>query len=122
MEKTPPKDLKKKKKDKKFNHTNRLKGFLPTMAGIETAESTLISPMDLMDSCFSSTLCDELLLLLLLSLLDPLFHLKEEIFGVRGNENLLFESPPDGGVPGTILSLGLLLALTLAFAETVGAM
>lgn len=89
------------------------------MAGIETAESRLTSPVDLMDSFFSSTLCE-----LLLSLLDPLFHLKEPIFGVKGNENLLFDSvpPPPGGVPGTILSLGLLLALTLALAETVGAM
>jgi len=95
------------------NHTKRLNGLLPTAAGIEMVESTLKSPLECIDWCFSNTLWEDE------SLLEPLFHLKDPMFGVKGKENLRFDSLP--GVSGN-LSFGLLLVLTLALAETVGTM
>lgn len=38
-----------KNKEQKINHTKRLNGFLPTVAGIETVESTLKFPTDFND-------------------------------------------------------------------------
>lgn len=84
------------------SHTNLLNGFLPSEAGTELAESTLKSPTDAGDLC--------------------LFHLL--MFGVNGNENLLLDTDDDTlpGVLGATLSLGLLVGLALAFADTVGLM
>jgi hypothetical protein len=110
------------KKRRKTNHANLLKALLPIVAGIETVESILKFPTDLRVLCFSSTTAPEeeepgpLLLLLLLMNNDPLFHLNEP----RGNELRLFSFVLTG--VRSILSFGLLFALSFALAETVGAM
>ena len=51
----------------------------------------------------------------------PFDHLNDPIPCVKGNEILLFDSFTELGVPGS-LSLGLLFARTLAWADAVGAM
>lgn len=99
----------------KKNHTNRLNGFRPTVAGMETVESTLKFPIDCRDWFLSKTLWE--LESLLVESNEPFFHLKEPMPCVKGKESLLCDSLL--GVPGN-LSLGLLLGLTFAFAETVG--
>lgn len=107
----------KKKKMGKRNHTNLLNGFLPMApAGRETVESTLRLPVESSVWCLSKPfpLCK---FELLPEKTDPLFHLKDPIPCDRGNELLLLVSLV--GVVGN-RSLGLLLALTFAFAETVG--
>lgn len=100
----------------KRNHTNRLNGFLPTPTGKETVESILKLPTECRGWFLSMSLPEPDPLP---ENKDPLFHLKDPIPCARGNELRLFESLL--GVPG-ILSLGLLLALTFALAETVGVM
>lgn len=81
----------------------------------------LLSPIDLGDLCFSNTLgawdvdVESLVE-------DFLFHLNEEpMFCVKGNENLRFDVVSIAAVLVS-LSLGLLVGLTLALAETVGLM